>query len=133
MEYVEFAPAHIGGIIRLTNAEGWPTLAGDADRAVRVLTAPGVVTVVALQDGEVGGFARALSDGEWVACLTDIAVDVQYRRLGVGRELIQELFARTGAQRMDLLCEPGAEEFYRSFLHQQWVGFRLYPPGADAS
>jgi GNAT superfamily N-acetyltransferase len=130
VEIAGFDPRYIDGILRLTSAEGWPTLAADGERAVRVLTAPGAVTVVA-RDGEaVVGFARALTDGEWIACLTDMVVDAGYRRRGVGRALIAEVFARTRAQRMDLLAEPGSEDFYRSFPHQLWTGFRLYPSTA---
>jgi hypothetical protein len=73
--YAPFAPQHVVGVIRLTSAEGWPTLAEDRERAVRVLGAPGAVTIVALDDGEIVGFGRALTDGEWVACLVDFVVD----------------------------------------------------------
>lgn len=127
MDCVAFEPGHIDGVIALTTEEGWPTLAEDRDRAMRVLTAMGAVTVVALEDGAVVGFARALHDGEWIACLTDMVVDARQRRRGVGRALVRELFARTGAQRMDLLAEPGSEAFYASFPHRLWTGYRLYP------
>ena len=127
--YAPFAPSHVDGIIRLTEAEGWPTFAEDRDRAVRVLSAPGATTVVALVGDEVVGFARALTDGEWVACLVDFVVDAQYRRSGIGRRLIDEIFARSNAQRMDLLAEPGSEQFYESRPHRRWTGYRLYPPG----
>jgi ribosomal protein S18 acetylase RimI-like enzyme len=127
MEIVTFAPSHLEGILRLTTAEGWPTLAADRERAVRVLTAPGAATVVAIEGGEVVGFARALTDGEWIACLTDMVIEARLRRRGIGRALIAEIFVRSGAQRMDLLAEPGSEDFYRSFPHQGWAGFRLYP------
>jgi hypothetical protein len=73
MEVVSFEPHYIDGVLRLTTAEGWPTLAADRDRAVRVLTAPGAVTVIASEGEEVVGFARALTDGEWIACLTDMS------------------------------------------------------------
>lgn len=42
----------------------------DAERAVRALTAPGVVTVVAVAGEEVVGFAQVLTDGEIQAYLT---------------------------------------------------------------
>jgi GNAT superfamily N-acetyltransferase len=127
MEVVSFEPHYIDGVLRLTTAEGWPTLAADRDRAVRVLTAPGAVAVIASEGEEVVGFARALTDGEWIACLTDMVVDARFRRRGVGRALIAEIFVRSHAERMDLLAEPGSEDFYRSFPNQLWTGFRLYP------
>jgi predicted N-acetyltransferase YhbS len=127
MEIVAFEAKHVDGIIRITSAEGWPTLASDRERAIRVLTAPGAVTIVAVEAGDVVGFARALTDGEWVGCLTDMAVDARFRRRGAGRQLIQGIFAHTRAQRLDLLAEPGSEAFYESFPHRPWTGYRLYP------
>jgi predicted N-acetyltransferase YhbS len=127
MELLPFEARHIGGVVRLTSAEGWPTLASDRARAVRVLAAPGAVTFVACEGDEVVGFARALTDGEWIACLTDMVVDARFRRRGIGRALIDEIFVKARTERMDLLAEPGSEEFYRSFPHRLWAGFRLYP------
>lgn len=131
IDYVAFEQRHIDGVIRLTAAEGWPTLAADRDRALRVLSAPGVVTVVALADGAVVGFGRALTDGEWIACLVDFVVDREHRRCGIGQRLIAEIFARSHAERMDLLAEAGSEPFYESRPHQRWTGYRLYPAAGD--
>jgi len=128
VEYVAFKPSHVDGVTRLTRAEGWPTLTADPVRAVRVLTAPGAVTVVALEGKAVVGFGRALCDGEWIACLVDMVVDAAHRRRGIGRGIIDEIFKLSNTQRMDLLAEPGSEGFYESRPHQRWTGYRLYPP-----
>jgi hypothetical protein len=82
--YEQFHPRHVDGVVSLTSAEGWPGLAEDRARAVRVLSAPGATTVVALIDDEVVGFGRALTDGEWIACLVDFVVDGEHRRRGIG-------------------------------------------------
>ena len=63
MNHVDFAPPHLPGIIALTAAEGWLSLAGDAERTERALTAPGVYVLVALDGDCVAVYARALSDG----------------------------------------------------------------------
>jgi len=132
MEYVTFAPEHLAGVLRLTAAEGWHSLADDADRAVRALTAPGVYVVVATDGTQVAGFAHALSDGLVVTYLASLIVGAEYRRRGVARQLVTELFRRTGAWRMDLLAEEAAEGFYRTFAHRTKPGYRIYPPGAAA-
>jgi GNAT superfamily N-acetyltransferase len=128
--YATFEPHHVADVMRLTTSQGWPTLAEDGERAVRVLLAPGAVTVIAIDGEEVVGFARALCDGEWIACLTDMVVAESHRRRGVGRGLIAEVFRRSGAERMDLLAEPGSEVFYESHPHRRWTGYRLYPSQA---
>ena len=123
----DFEPGYLAGVLRLTEAEGWPSFAADPERALRVLSAPGVYAVVGLAGETVVGFARALGDGELTAYLAELAVDSAYRGRGVGRQLIDAVFARCGAIRIDLLAEPSAEDFYRLLPHRQKPGYRLYP------
>ena len=52
-----FIEEHLDGVLSLCRAEGWPSFPDDPERAIRVLTAPGVTTVIALDDGKVVGFA----------------------------------------------------------------------------
>jgi ribosomal protein S18 acetylase RimI-like enzyme len=59
--------------------------------------------------------------------LSTMAVDAEHRRQGVGRALVAAVFAATGATRLDLLAEPGAEGFYASLSHREFRGFRIYP------
>src|SRR5262249_57680242 len=94
---------------------------------MRILTAPGVTTVVAVDDGEVVGFAELLSDGELVAYLASIAVDARFRRRGIGRALVEESLRLGGGTRIDLLSEDASAPFYEQFPHLQKPGFRLYP------
>jgi ribosomal protein S18 acetylase RimI-like enzyme len=127
MNYVGFSEEHLPGVLRLCEAEGWPSFPADPARAVRALTAPGVITVVALEDGEVVGFAQMLTDGEIQAYLCDVAVATKARRRGVGTKLIEEAFARSGAQRVDLLTLSESTDFYGSFDHRAMPGYRIYP------
>ncbi|HEY1448998.1 MAG TPA: GNAT family N-acetyltransferase, partial [Caulobacteraceae bacterium] len=81
-------------MIRLCQAEGWPTFAEDPERAHRTLTAPGVTTVVAVEDDTLLGVAQLQSDGEIQAHLSLIAVDPRARRKGLGRDLIAAALER---------------------------------------
>jgi predicted N-acetyltransferase YhbS len=132
MDYVAFTEEHLAGVLKLCEAEGWPSFPADPARAVRALTAPGVVTVVAVEGGEVVGFAQMLTDGEIQAYLCDVAVATTARGQGVGKKLVEEAFARSGAQRVDLLALDESEDFYRSFGHRTMPGYRIYP-GYDQS
>lgn len=122
-----FTREHLDGVIRLCVAEGWPSFAEDPERAVRVMTAPGVTTMVALDGDEVVGFAQMLSDGEIQAFLASIAVAERCRGSGIGRSLVDQALRRAGGQRVDLLSEEGAVGFYDSFPHFRKPGYRLYP------
>jgi ribosomal protein S18 acetylase RimI-like enzyme len=130
VDYVAFGPEHLPGILRLCEAEDWPSFPSDPARALRALSGPGVITVVAVSDGMVAGFAQLLTDGEIQAYLCDVAVAARARGKGVGKKLIAEAFARSGAQRVDLLALEENEDFYRSFDHRTMPGYRIYP---DAS
>jgi ribosomal protein S18 acetylase RimI-like enzyme len=124
-ELVPFVAEHLPGIIAICEAEGWPSLPADAERAHRVLTNPGVTTVVAVDADEVVGFIYMLSDGELQAFIPSMAVRASHRRQGIGRQLIEEAFRRAGGQWVDLLSD--ADDFYAALPHKRWSGFRIYP------
>jgi ribosomal protein S18 acetylase RimI-like enzyme len=127
MEIHPFCADHLDGVLALCVAEGWPSLPEDPVRALRILTAPGVTTVVAVIEGEVVGFGELFSDGELQAFLTSLAVSVRYRGRGIGRALVEESLRVAGGERIDLLSEEASVGFYESFPHFRKPGFRLYP------
>ena len=127
MEYVPYERKNLDGVVALCDAEGWASFAEDLDRTNRVLTAPGVTTIVAVDGGAVVGFASLQSDGEIQAHLSTIAVERSQRRSGIARRLLQEALDRAGAQRVDLITDS-AESFYEALTHKKWSGFRIYPP-----
>lgn len=126
-EIRRFEPSYLGGVLRLCEAEGWPSFPEDPQRAARVMTAPGVTTVVAVEHDQVIGFAQMFSDGEIQAFLASIAVDEAERGRGIGRSLVNEALRLAGGQRVDLLSEEASVEFYASFPHFRKPGYRLYP------
>ena len=127
VEVLRFTTDHLGGVLALCEAEGWPSFPADPQRAVRVLTAPGVTTVVAVDQADVIGFAEVFSDGGLQAFLANLAVVREHRGKGVGRRLVVRALQLAGAERMDLLSEDEAASFYESFPHFRKPGFRLYP------
>jgi ribosomal protein S18 acetylase RimI-like enzyme len=122
----QYEQAHLAGVLALCEAEQWPSFPADPDRAHKVLTAPGVTTVIALDGELVIGFAYLQSDGHIQAHLSQMAVHHGYRRKGIGRALLEYAAPLTGAQRIDLVTDT-AEAFYASFDHRALSGFRIYP------
>lgn len=117
----------LAAVLGLCQAEGWPSLPADPERARRALTAPGVTTVVAVaEDSAVVGFAQMMSDGEIQALLANLLVTPALRQRGAGRALISEGFRLAGGQRVDLLTDT-AEDFYGRLPHRRFTGFRLDP------
>jgi ribosomal protein S18 acetylase RimI-like enzyme len=59
------------------------------------------------------GIARSLTDFTYVAYLADLAVDAEYQRLGIGKQLIEETRSRLGKECMIvLLAAPLANDYY---------------------
>ncbi|MGH8980373.1 MAG: GNAT family N-acetyltransferase [Acidimicrobiales bacterium] len=135
VEVVPFGAEHLDGVLELASAEGWPSLPTDPARALRVLTAPGVTTVVARDERRVVGFAEMLCDGEIQAYLALLVVAADRRGEGIGRLLTRSATERAGGSRVDLLSETESAGFYERFVHQRLPGFRIYPaaePPGDA-
>ena len=112
-------------MLALCAAEGWPTYPADPARAEAAFRAPGTLTLVAVDDGAVIAFAHALGNGLRLY-LAEIATAAHRRREGIARQLIDELFLRGGVSKIDLLTDT-ATEFYATFPHRTFTGFRLYP------
>jgi ribosomal protein S18 acetylase RimI-like enzyme len=126
MNYRRYEARDRDAIVALCAAEGWPSFPEDPARAHRAMTAPGVTTVVADENGRVAGFAQLVSDGEIQAHLSLIAVDPAFRRRGVGIELLKLGLELAGGVRLDLVTDT-APEFYAAFRHRRFEGFRIYP------
>jgi ribosomal protein S18 acetylase RimI-like enzyme len=132
VEIVPFAAEHLDGVLALCRAEGWPSFPADPARALRSLTAPGVVALVAVDGTRVVGFAQALTDGALQAYLAQLATAADRRGEGIGRALVAEVLRRDGAIRLDLVTDS-AGEFYESLPHRKFTGYRLYPAAPDGA
>ena len=126
MKIRRYCPDDLPGVLRLCEAERWPSFPEDPPLANRALTAPGVTTMVAMDNDRVIGFAQMQSDGEIQAHLSVMAVDKDYRGRGIARRLIGLALREAGGKRVDLLTDS-AESFYSKLPHRRMSGFRLYP------
>ena len=71
------------------------------------------LTITAWDGEKLVGISRSLTDFAYVAYLADLAVDEQYQRSGIGKQLIEETKERLGPECMIvLLAAPKANEYY---------------------
>jgi predicted N-acetyltransferase YhbS len=78
--------------------------------------------ITAWDDEKLIGISRSLTDFAYVAYLADLAVDQQYQRSGIGKQLIEETKIRLGPECMIvLLAAPKANEYY------EHIGFEHNP------
>jgi GNAT superfamily N-acetyltransferase len=105
---------HFGGILDLYRAHGW-THASDPER-LRTAIEASSYSVVALEDEQLVGFARAMSDEAFAVYIADILVAPDRQRLGIGRTLAEAIMDHYPMERFHhqvLVAERGAEGFYR--------------------
>ena len=80
------------------------------------------LTITAWDGEKLIGISRSLTDFAYVAYLADLAVDQQYQRSGIGKQLIEETKVRLGTECMIvLLAAPKANEYY------EHIGFEHNP------
>ena len=78
--------------------------------------------ITAWDDEKLVGISRTLTDFSYVAYLADLAVDLDYQRQGIGKELIAKTQASLGSGCMIvLLAAPKANEYY------EHIGFEHHP------
>ncbi|MCA9087278.1 MAG: GNAT family N-acetyltransferase [Planctomycetaceae bacterium] len=69
--------------------------------------------LTARSSGKLVGVARALTDFSFCTYLSDLAVDVEYQRRGIGRELIRQTHVAAGLKTsLILLAAPAAVDYY---------------------
>jgi ribosomal protein S18 acetylase RimI-like enzyme len=128
--YEPFERSHLSGVVALCEALAWPSYAADPELTHGALSSPGSTTFVAREGDRIVGLAHVLGDGLIQAHLSLVGVLPGYRRKGIARRLVSVAFERAGGKWMDLAAEAGSEGFYRSFVHRERSGFRIYPKGA---
>ena len=86
----------------------------DRDRIERMLANANLI-ITARDAGRLVGVSRALTDYAYCCYLSDLAVDRQYQRSGIGLRLIYETRRAAGPEAACiLLSAPGALGFYRA-------------------
>jgi GNAT superfamily N-acetyltransferase len=85
----------------------------DLPRMRQLLAGAGLVVTARMEDGELVGVARCLTDFAWVAYLSELAVSKSAQGLGVGKRLLQAVRDELGPRVMLALASmPDAAGFY---------------------
>jgi ribosomal protein S18 acetylase RimI-like enzyme len=74
------------------------------------------------------GFARAITDGTFLAVVLDVIVDPSHRGRGLGAQLMDELLKRpelADVESIELVCQPELVGFYRRWGFTDQVGRSL--------
>jgi predicted N-acetyltransferase YhbS len=88
------------------------------------------LVVTARLDGRLIGIARSLTDGAYVTYLSDIAVDQEFQRRGVGRDLIRVTQEAAPQAKIVLLSAPAAVDYYPHIGFKQHNSAWVLDPSA---
>lgn len=107
----------------LSAAEGWTT---PTERPEASLTSWHAAwpALVAVADGEVIGFLRAVSDGAVSTYVGEVLTVPAWRGRGLGAALLDACHALAPVTRLDLLAVPEAAAFYEHVGFRPFAGFR---------
>jgi predicted N-acetyltransferase YhbS len=110
-------------IQRLSDLEGWPT---PSERPAEALSdwQHSHPALVAVHDGKVIGFIRAITDGAVTTYIAELLVAREWRGQGVGRALVEACHALVPATRLDLFSTDQADSFYEANGFRPFHGYR---------
>lgn len=84
----------------------------DLDRIQRMIDHADLI-VTARNDGQLVGIARAITDYSYCCYLSDLAVDAEYQRSGIGKELVRLIQEKLGEEvTLILVAAPSAVDYY---------------------
>ena len=84
----------------------------DRARMAEMVKNANLVLVARDADGALIGISRSVSDFSYVTYLSDIAVNREYQRAGIGRALIDATQKEAPTAKIVLLSAPAAAEYY---------------------
>lgn len=107
----------------------WWTAVRSSEAVDRMIEGSDVVVgLVDSTSDRLVGFARALTDGVFLAVVLDVVVAPDVRGVGHGTRVMDELLARpelAGVDSIELVCQPELIEFYRRWGFTDRVGQSL--------
>ncbi|MBX7170524.1 MAG: GNAT family N-acetyltransferase [Pyrinomonadaceae bacterium] len=112
MEFRAITPNDYEAVRQFLAENGWEKRVADADKFHQMMENASR-TVVAFEDERVIGFARALCDGVSNGYIGTVAVAEDFRKQGVGRELVERLMGDDKNITWVLRAGRGSEEFWK--------------------
>jgi ribosomal protein S18 acetylase RimI-like enzyme len=83
----------------------------DRERIAQMVKSANLI-ITARENGKLIGIVRALTDFVYCTYLSDLAVDRDFQKLGIGKELIRQVKLKTPQAKLILLSAPKAKDYY---------------------
>ena len=134
MEIRDIRQSEVEGARHLLVAAGWTDRASNPGE-FRELLSRSSRSIVAVKDGEVIGFLRALTDGMTNGYISMLVVAEKHRRMGIGRALVNAVMGENRNITWVLRSgRDGVTEFYEriGFVRSHVAMERVRARGSDA-
>lgn len=92
----------------------------DDEETLAKMIAHANLIVTARKDGRLIGIARSLTDFHYCTYLSDLAVDLNHQKTGIGKELIRLTKEATPKAKLILLSAPKAVNYYPKIGMTRW-------------
>lgn len=94
----------------------------DNEKCIQGMLDHADILVLAMDEEKIIGVARAISDFNYACYLSDLALDVSYQKMGIGKKLIETVQEQLEEGcKIILLSAPAAVEYYPK------IGFKKHP------
>lgn len=112
IEYKHNKDLSADDLSRVFEASGIKRPYHDLERLQRMIDNSDII-ICAWDHDKLIGVARAITDYSYCCYLSDLAVDLDYQKLGIGKQLVELLRERLGEEiSLVLLSAPSAVDFY---------------------
>lgn len=121
--YREIGTELIDEISEIYQRASWGTYLGDKEKLVRTFE-NSLYILGAFHENQLVGFVRCVGDGEHIVYVQDLIVDVEYKRQGIGKNLLTKAMEKFSNVRMFTLITDAMDD--TSNLFYKAIGLKQY-------
>lgn len=114
MKLIEIDESYLSQIKVLYEESGWSAYLGD-DEKLKNAIKNSLLTLAYMDGGELIGFVRCVGDAEHVVLVQDLIVKKDYRRKGLAKKLMKEVFEKYKDVRWIQVNTDGEDEVANAF------------------
>lgn len=123
MEYRRFGAERVDEALSIYETAGWRAYLGNRGKLMRAF-GNSLYLLGAFDGARLVGFIRCVGDGEHIVYVQDLIVHAEYRRRGIGKELMRRGMEEYRHVRMFTLITDGADEAANAFY--RGIGMKPY-------